>query len=133
MPDFKQRIAGKSVPFEKFSVHKAKKYFAQNKWLFLPGLVSDLQLVDAASGPVEHCDLLIDSLEQAKYDNVIVILILVVFVIIVALSKSTFSQPCREKCIREVIGIGGTYNHLNCVIIFVVRLQDKVEIDHSWE
>jgi len=38
LPAYKQRIAGKSIPFEKFSIHKANKYFQQNNRLFLPGL-----------------------------------------------------------------------------------------------
>ncbi|KXJ18335.1 tetratricopeptide repeat protein 39B [Exaiptasia diaphana] len=38
LPDFKQRIAGKSIPFEKYSIHKAAKYLSQGNWLFLPGL-----------------------------------------------------------------------------------------------
>lgn len=38
LPAFKQRIAGKSIPFEKFSIHKANKYLEQNNRLFLPGL-----------------------------------------------------------------------------------------------
>ncbi|KAK3698174.1 hypothetical protein QZH41_019271, partial [Actinostola sp. cb2023] len=38
LPDFKQRMAGKSIPFEKYSIHKAAKYFSQGNWLFLPGL-----------------------------------------------------------------------------------------------
>ncbi|EDO39024.1 predicted protein, partial [Nematostella vectensis] len=38
LPDFKQRIAGKSIPFEKYCVYKASRYFNQGKWLFLPGL-----------------------------------------------------------------------------------------------
>jgi len=41
LPEYKQRIAGKSIPFEKFSIHKANKYLAQNHRLFLPGMVSD--------------------------------------------------------------------------------------------
>lgn len=40
LPEYKQRIAGKSIPFEKFSIHKANKYLAQNHRLFLPGMVS---------------------------------------------------------------------------------------------
>ena len=41
LPEYKQRIAGKSIPFEKFSIHKANKYLAQNHRLFLPGMVGD--------------------------------------------------------------------------------------------
>ena len=40
LPEYKQRIAGKSVPFEKFSIHKANKYLEQGNHLFLPGMVS---------------------------------------------------------------------------------------------
>lgn len=35
----KQRLAGKSIPFEKFSVSRCKKYFEKDKHLWLPGLV----------------------------------------------------------------------------------------------
>lgn len=38
LPEYKQRIAGKSVPFEKFSIHKANKYLDQGNHLFLPGM-----------------------------------------------------------------------------------------------
>lgn len=38
LPEYKQRIAGKSVPFEKFSIHKANKYLEQGNHLFLPGM-----------------------------------------------------------------------------------------------
>ncbi|KAJ7388393.1 Tetratricopeptide repeat protein 39B [Desmophyllum pertusum] len=38
LPEYKQRIAGKSIPFEKFSIHKANKYLEQNHRLFLPGM-----------------------------------------------------------------------------------------------
>ena len=59
-------------------------------------------------------------------------------------SKSTFSQPFGEKCIREVVGIGSiiifhlsklwkaSYPIILCVI-FLVRLKEKFEIDHSCE
>ena len=40
LPDFKQRIADQSLPFEDFAIHKANKYFEQNGRLFLPGVVS---------------------------------------------------------------------------------------------
>lgn len=41
MPKLKQRIAGKSVPIEKFAVCKAKRYSTQGGRLTLPGLVSN--------------------------------------------------------------------------------------------
>ena len=56
-------------------------------------------------------------------------------------SKSTFSQLFREKHISEAVGII-TIFHLSklwkakffilCNVIFMVRLQGKIEIDHSW-
>ena len=59
-------------------------------------------------------------------------------------SKSTFSQPPKEKCIREKVKIGSrVIFHLSelwkakffilCDVIFLMRLQGKFEIDHSWE
>ena len=42
LPDFKQRIADQSLPFEDFAIHKANKYFEQNGRLFLPGVVSPI-------------------------------------------------------------------------------------------
>jgi len=40
IPKLKQRIAGKSIPIEKFAVNKAKRYQDQNGYLTLPALVS---------------------------------------------------------------------------------------------
>ncbi|KNC73878.1 hypothetical protein SARC_13563, partial [Sphaeroforma arctica JP610] len=36
--EFKQRIAGKSIPSEKFVIRKARKFSLQNGYLMLPGL-----------------------------------------------------------------------------------------------
>jgi len=38
VPKNKQKIAGKSIPIEKFAIRKARQYFNQNKSLVLPGL-----------------------------------------------------------------------------------------------
>ncbi|XP_065070283.1 tetratricopeptide repeat protein 39B-like [Rhopilema esculentum] len=38
VPEFKQRVAGKSLPFEKYAVYKANKYVKQKKRLVLAGL-----------------------------------------------------------------------------------------------
>ncbi|KAJ1519416.1 hypothetical protein ONE63_004708 [Megalurothrips usitatus] len=37
-PDYKQRLAGKSLPMEKFVIRKTERYFAQKKFLILPGV-----------------------------------------------------------------------------------------------
>lgn len=37
-PTYKQRIAGKSLPMEKFAIKRAERYFAQKKWLCLPAI-----------------------------------------------------------------------------------------------
>ncbi|RUS82422.1 hypothetical protein EGW08_009810 [Elysia chlorotica] len=38
VPRLKQRIAGKSIPFEKFAVAKSQRYFSQGNYLILPAL-----------------------------------------------------------------------------------------------
>ena len=59
-------------------------------------------------------------------------------------SRSTFSQPFQEKCISEVVRIGVIIichlsklwkNKFSILYdgIFLVRLQGKFDIDHSWE
>ena len=59
-------------------------------------------------------------------------------------SKSTFSQPFKEKCMWGSEKIGSIINfHLSklwkvklsilCHVIFLVRPQGKFEFDHSWE
>ena len=59
-------------------------------------------------------------------------------------SRGKFSQPFQEKCISKVVRIDGIMNfHLSklwkakfsipCGVIFLVRLQRKFEVNHSWE
>jgi len=48
VPLLKQRIAGKSLPVEKFAVKKSARYFEQNYHLTLPAYVRDQFLVIAA-------------------------------------------------------------------------------------
>lgn len=40
IPTLVQRIAGKSIPIEKFALRKTKRFTEQGKWLTLPALVS---------------------------------------------------------------------------------------------
>ena len=50
MPRLKQKIAGKSIPVEKFAVKKALRYIAQNNRLTLPAYVSVLLYPVCARG-----------------------------------------------------------------------------------
>jgi len=45
VPLLKQRIAGKSLPVEKFAVKKSARYFEQNYRLTLPAYVRDYFLL----------------------------------------------------------------------------------------
>ena len=38
IPNWKQRIAGKSLPMEKFAIRKSERFLAQGNYLVLPGL-----------------------------------------------------------------------------------------------
>ena len=38
IPKWKQRIAGKSIPIEKFAVDKAQRFIEQGNYLVLPGI-----------------------------------------------------------------------------------------------
>ena len=61
-------------------------------------------------------------------------------------SKNTLSQPYQERRISDVVRIGNIiisylsklwrvkfFIHRLCDAIFLVRLQEKFEIDHSWK
>ena len=58
--------------------------------------------------------------------------------------QAAFSQPSQEKCMGEVVRIGSEIIFdlsklwkakffILRDVIFLVRLQGKFEIDHSWE
>jgi len=48
VPLLKQRIAGKSLPVEKFAVKKSARYFEQSRRLTLPAYVREYFLLLAA-------------------------------------------------------------------------------------
>ena len=47
IPRLKQRIAGKSIPIEKFAVRKAERYHEQQGMLVLPAIVRILNVISA--------------------------------------------------------------------------------------
>lgn len=88
LPQYKQRIAGKSLPMEKFAIKKSERYFLQNKQLVLPAielmyvwnlfkiLGKNYQLADGIYKLIEDALKTID--EKSKYyaDNRALVLLL---------------------------------------------------------
>jgi len=78
VPLHKQRIAGKSIPMEKFVIKKSERYFAQNDRLCLPALEllyvwNCLRIVGKQWSLVENCYRLVErtmkDLENRKQDK----------------------------------------------------------------
>ena len=68
IPKWKQRIAGKSIPLEKFAVYKAQKFIEQGNYLVLPGIEliyvwNGFKILDQSSSLIEPIFELVEKAE----------------------------------------------------------------------